>query len=620
MSLALGRPTDVTAPVAVVPASPEALPDDRRFWPQLAAADAARFGAAWLGLQRHWIEGLSSALLLLRTGSTTLEPVASVAGEGPHAASLQRAAEAALAKGAGVARREADGLIAAYPLMLDGAVAAVAAVRVEGASEPEAVLRGLRWGAGWLRAWLIDRARADDQPSLERARTGFGLLAGALQEAGFAAAARQTVTKLAQLAACDRVSVGFWRRGHTQVAAISHTAQFGRRMDLVRQVAACMDEAIEQQATIMVPTVASAPPHVAREHLRFQHAAGGGQVLTIPFFAQDRFQGAFCFERRGDRPFDQATVDLLDAAVHLAGPLLEERRRADQWLWRTALDATTANLRRLFGAGHLKVKLVAVAFAGLAALFSQLTTTYEIAAEAVLEGSIQRSLVAPFDGFVSSTEVRAGDVVEAGAVLARLDDRDLLLERLRWWTERQRYQLDYERALAERDRARLNVVQAQIEQAEARVELLDVQLARAEIRAPFAGIVVAGDLSQAIGGAVARGDTLFQLAPLDSYRVTLWVDERQIDDVANAAAGKLRLAALPTEPFSIRVQKVTPVAEVRDGRNAFRVEAELEEATARLRPGMNGVARIEAGERLLIWTWTRTLLDWSRLWWWRLVG
>ena len=49
-------------------------------------------------------------------------------------------------------------------------------------------------------------------------------------------------------------------------------------------------------------------------------------------------------------------------------------------------------------------------------------------AKTVVEGAIQRAAVAPFDGHIAQSFVRAGDTVQAGQALARLEDRELLLE------------------------------------------------------------------------------------------------------------------------------------------------------------------------------------------------
>jgi len=45
----------------------------------------------------------------------------------------------------------------------------------------------------------------------------------------------------------------------------------------------------------------------------------------------------------------------------------------------------------------------------------------------------------------------------------------------------------------------------------------------------------------------------------------------------------------------------------------FRVEGSLTGAPERLRPGMDGVAKIEVEQRLLVWIWARSFLDWARV-------
>ena len=51
-------------------------------------------------------------------------------------------------------------------------------------------------------------------------------------------------------------------------------------------------------------------------------------------------------------------------------------------------------------------------------------------------------------------------------------------------------------------------------------------------------------------------------------------------------------------------------------RNAFRVEASLADPAADLRPGMEGVGKVEIGERRRVWIWTHDLLHWQRVWTW----
>ena len=125
-----------------------------------------------------------------------------------------------------------------------------------------------------------------------------------------------------------------------------------------------------------------------------------------------------------------------------------------------------------------------------------------------------------------------------------------------------------------------------------------------------------GDYSQALGAPVDTGQVLFEVAPLESYRVVLEVDEFDVAGMENGKSGQLIIAALPESTFAVSVQKVIPVTVSSEGRNYFLVEATLDEPTLLLRPGMEGVAKVTMGQRKLIWIWTHSLVERLRVWFW----
>ncbi|HWZ07892.1 MAG TPA: HlyD family efflux transporter periplasmic adaptor subunit, partial [Bradyrhizobium sp.] len=207
--------------------------------------------------------------------------------------------------------------------------------------------------------------------------------------------------------------------------------------------------------------------------------------------------------------------------------------------------------------------------------------------------------------------------VREGDLLAKLNDKDLLLDQLKARSDRDRLQQKYRDALAKHDRPEMSALAAQVRQSEAQLALADEKLARSRIAAPFDGIVVSGDLSQNLGSPIERGKLLFEIAPLDRYRVVLQVDERDIGYVDVGRSGRLALAGLPAQPLSLTVTKVTPVAIAEEGRNFFRVEAHLDDASLRLRPGMEGVGKIDVGRASLVWIWTHSLVEWIWLTTWK---
>jgi hypothetical protein len=112
---------------------------------------------------------------------------------------------------------------------------------------------------------------------------------------------------------------------------------------------------------------------------------------------------------------------------------------------------------------------------------------------------------------------------------------------------------------------------------------------------------------------VEQGTVLFEIAPLDEYRIILQVDERDILEVNEGQQGQLALTAMPGETLEFDVTRITPVSSQESGSNTFRVEARLHESSQQLRPGMEGTGKIVVGPRRLIWIWTHTLVDWLRL-------
>jgi multidrug resistance efflux pump len=302
-----------------------------------------------------------------------------------------------------------------------------------------------------------------------------------------------------------------------------------------------------------------------------------------------------------------------EATLALVGPVLGTIDRANLGLSRRARDAVAASLRAALGPRRPVLKLCGLVGAALLAASALVTGTHRVSGDAVLRGSVQRVVLAPVDGFIATAPMRPGDVVVEGTVLATFDDQALALEVARWQAEYDQALNEYREALAELDSARVTTLRAAMDRALAELELAEDNLARSEVRAPIAGVVVSGDFSQSLGAPLERGATLFELAPLDGYHVSVRVPEEDVAYVAAGQSGRLVLAALPGESVGLVVERVTPVSEVIDGRNVFEVEARLLGASDALRPGMQGSAKLEVGQAKFLWLFTHRLVEWLRL-------
>ncbi len=619
---------------ASTPGSPDARPhlqvaDPARLraaaeddaWSRFANADNAEvFCQAWLGVTCLKAGASDGILVLAQPGGGGFVPAAVWPDAKRDRAKLGEAVERAIRDNTLVVAPAGDNglrLHVAQPLLADGAVIGAIAVDIEARTERDltTLTRDLAWGAGWLEALLRRHANSTDAATAVRLRRVFDVFSAALEHHGFVPAATATVTELASLLDCDRVALGVHRGKRSQVKALSHTVQFEKNAELTRAIEMAMDEASDQKTRLVWPLAEDTEGQVLKAHERLSRAHGAAAVLTVPLTRMGDNVGALCLERQ--RPFAPDDVELVEGLAALLGPLVEIQRAAERgplWrLWQSMEHLWT----RFFGPGHLVWKLVGVLVAATVVFFSFATGTYRVGAETRIEGAVQRAISAPFEGYVFEARVRPGDIVRKGALLARLDDRDLQLERLKSASRREQLLKQYREALANHDRAQIRVIGSQVEQAEAELSIAEEKLARITLSAPFDGVVVSGDLSQKLGAPVQRGDVLFEIAPLEDYRVVLKVDERDIRDVRIGDRGELLLASMPNDRLPMRVARVTPVSTAEEGRNFFRVEAQLERGAERLRPGMEGVGKVTVGDRKLIWIWTRYLMDWIRIetWW-----
>jgi len=604
--------------------------EEQELWQQFAeATNLKAFCQSWLSIQCHMVKGVRSALVLLgQPDRGPFTPSAVWPNLNFSVKHLTLAAERGLKERRGQlirgdsANSSEEGVPEnyqiAYPIEVSGKIHGVAVLEVlpQPVDEVQTVMRQLHWGVAWLEVMLrrVEVQAAAD--ANERLRMVLDLLVSTVEQERFQPAAMALVTQLATKLNCDRVSLGFEERKKLRVKALSHSAEFGKQMNLVRAIGAAMDEAVDQQGMITYPLPEDAAPLVTRAHTELARQHGAGSICTIPIGGSGHFFGGLTLERAADRPFDPDTVEFCESVAAMAGPILQAKRREERWLITKTAASFTFQLKKFIGAGHLALKLSTIILAALVIFFYYATGEYRVTSTVSLEGTIQRAVCAPFNGYITEARARAGDVVKEGELLCLLDDRDLKLERLKWVTQREQILKQYHEAMAKHDRPQIQINRAKIDQAEAQISLLNEQLTRTQVAAPFRGVVMKGDLSQSLGAPVERGQVLFELAPLESYRVIVQVDERDIADIAVGQQGKLMMPSMPGNMFLFQIEKITPVSVAKEGRNYFRVEAQLKETSERLRPGMEGVGKVNVDERRLFWVWTHELIDWVRLWAW----
>ena len=570
----------------------------------------------WLELQRQLIAGLQVAYVDLHgsdlpaRGLVVLYPDETTATDELALAARLAAQSRAPVTGRAMTTPDggAPGLRIACPLQLGEHGEGAIVVEVSGpVDEQGQVIRLLKWGEAWLNLAL---QRSDEPP---RPTTPAALVREGLAQPRAEDAITAILARLPELVGCTRVALGVSRADRVRLLGVSGIAEPATRSDRVRAVERAMQEAVETDGPIYWP----ADDASATEQQSLTETAGLGAVCSVPISGGLPTALVFTFEFAEDAAWDGKAPQRCADAAAVTAPVIALRRERDRGWWvRFAallrdglggIPAREGGRRRL----ALAVVVVALVAWGLD------TGRYRVSAPAVVEGAVQQAIVAPFDGYVAKAQIRAGQTVSAGDQLARLDDRELQNERRGLAAERNELADQHRQAVATLYHASARVLEAQLEQTDARLALVDDRLTRTELRAPLDGVVISGDWSRSLGMPVTRGDLLFEIAPLDAYRVAVQVSDQNIAEVADGQTGELVLSALPRNTVRLRVTEIATLAAEEATEPRFRVEAELVDRVPQLRPGMEGVAKITVGERRRWWIWTHALTDWLRLQWWR---
>ncbi|MGB5998949.1 MAG: efflux RND transporter periplasmic adaptor subunit, partial [Thermoanaerobaculia bacterium] len=205
-------------------------------------------------------------------------------------------------------------------------------------------------------------------------------------------------------------------------------------------------------------------------------------------------------------------------------------------------------------------------------------------------------LVSEISGKVEEILFREGSVVEAGAVLVKLDTSTLSAERER---ARHRFELvqrqearqqelldeglisedEYESTLSQ-----LNVLQAEL-------LLSEVELEKAEIRAPFSGII--GLRAVSLGSYVSSQTRLTTLQDIDPVKVEFSVPEAYARDLAVGDPVRFRIKGLDDE-FLGRVYALEPAIDLETRSLTLRATAPNPEGT--LLPGAFAEVRVAVRE------------------------
>jgi len=261
------------------------------------------------------------------------------------------------------------------------------------------------------------------------------------------------------------------------------------------------------------------------------------------------------------------------------------------------------------GAGARAPMAVDMAAASRATIAEELTVVGNLVGQATVD------VVPKVAGRLETVNVRLGDSVRQGQVIAQVDDREVReqvrqaeasfevaratirqreadlrfaetnLERSRNLYGRQllpRQSLDDAEARYQAGAAQLDLARAQFEQAKARLDELRIALGNTRIVSPVNGFVGSRQLDP--GAYASASAPIFSVVDIGVVRLVANLVEKDLRRVVAGTPARVDVDAFPGESFQGRVARLAPVLD--PATRTAQMEIEIPNPAFRLKPGM----------------------------------
>jgi len=226
-----------------------------------------------------------------------------------------------------------------------------------------------------------------------------------------------------------------------------------------------------------------------------------------------------------------------------------------------------------------------------------------------------------FEGVIKEVDVREGDVVQKGSVIAKLEDWEY---RSALAAAQAKYQIataQMDRALANNDGSEAGIQRVQADYWKSEVSRAQDRLDRTVIRSPINGVVATRQIENYTGHKLKDGESFADIVDNSQTLVDVAIDGDDIGLLRAGDSARLKLDGFPERTFRGEVSIISPQGMMKDAEPVFFARVSVANPDGTLRAGMQGRGKISTGwhsagvvffRRVGIWIWTKL---WSWFGW-----
>ena len=218
---------------------------------------------------------------------------------------------------------------------------------------------------------------------------------------------------------------------------------------------------------------------------------------------------------------------------------------------------------------------------------------------ATLEAVGEAEVVSKVRGIVQEIYVEEGDEVQAGQVIAKIEDDQYRIEAERAKATLDRLNNDFNRnkELFQKELISVEVydnARFVLESQKADYELAQLNYEYTNIKSPITGVI--SERFVKVGNMIGTDQQMYKVVDFDPIQAVLYVPEHERYKIKKGQGAELIADAIPGRTFTGYVERISPIIDSATG--TFKVTVYMDSKQDELRPGMFGRVKIVYDTRL----------------------
>lgn len=420
----------------------------------------------------------------------------------------------------------------------------------------------------------------------------------------------------------ERAAIALEQRGRTQLKAVSGSAQVNADDPQYR----ALNELLQWGSLVHQPLlVAQHGTEISsdREETRAKFEAyfsetGMRAFHLIPLMDEEGRVGTLSFESSDPDFLSEAHLEMIKVLASQATVALRNASLYKEVPFIGVLEPLLQKKQKFLA---LEKRRKLALMAGVAALLIFLIgfpLPLRIDGTAVVAPAHAAHVGAQVEGVVHAVNVREGQAVKKGTVLASLEDWEFqsALAAAKAKYETAVSQMD--RALANNDGTEAGIQRAQADYWQSEVARSEQRLNETLLRSPLDGVVATPQVENLVGRKLKFGDTFADILDNSLAQVDVQIDENDVGLLRPGEQASVKLDSFPTRTFHGGVVIVSPQAQLQGEERVFYARVSVPNPDGALLAGMQGRGKIATGwrpagmvmfRRVAMWAW-------SKLWEW----